>query len=647
MKRGYLRLFPLVSILLFAWTPSHGQAWSGIVAPDRAIDWTTAGIPGGIPNRTTICATVTSSATTAQVQAAVNNCPVGQVVSFGAGTFNIGSIRVTKGITLRGQGPTQTYLNVTGNVQLGMPDPSTVYAVNWTGGLTRGSRVLSVSNTTGMTAGMTISLDELNPAWIHTMGINGDCGSANPCGRGPSSPWWWSTGSARALGQLTKIVSVDSSTQITVKDAVAYTHTPGLSPQVLWWSSSYGNGNIEGAGIENMKVFSNGTAATVDMNRCDFCYARNLSITQNGRGAIRVNWSYGDVIRDSYIDSTNVGAPTQYGFELVSASKTLLENNIAYTVTAPIMPETSFGTVFAYNYTLNRSALMGGNGFQFPDGEPHLAQNAFQLWEGNVMATINYDIIWGSASHGTIFRNRLYAHQPGMTNNSVALMIAAYNRYMNVVANALGDTSFNTVYRCVSSGQGVLTNHGAIYDLGNPNRCQGGTTAGAVSYDPVTYSSLMRWGNWDAVTYKANGNTNGIRYCTGSGSGNSACTEDERGSGDSTFPALPNPSSAFPASFYNGVTAAHASCGTGLSFWKNPSTGYCPTYPPIGPDVTCTANCQDNAGGRAAKIPAQLCYENSAKNANGYLTAFDGNACYANDGTPSSQPEPPSALVVQ
>jgi hypothetical protein len=50
-------------------------------------------------------------------------------------------------------------------------------------------------------------------------------------------------------------------------------------------------------------------------------------------------------------------------------------------------------------------------------------------------------------------------------------------------------------------------------------------------------------------------------------------------------------------------------------------------WPPIGPDVT--GGNIANTGGHANKIPAQLCYENTAKNAGGFLTAFDADACYS------------------
>src|SRR6266571_1321872 len=93
-------------------TPAHAQLWSGILDPSRAVDWSQAGIPGGIPNRTTICATLNPGATYTQINTAIAACPSGQVVFLNAGTYNLsGSISIAKStVTLRGAGPDQTKL---------------------------------------------------------------------------------------------------------------------------------------------------------------------------------------------------------------------------------------------------------------------------------------------------------------------------------------------------------------------------------------------------------------------------------------------------------------------------------------------------------------------------------------------------------
>src|SRR2546422_6877220 len=104
-------------LLLFACASVHAQTpWSGVLAPSRAIDWSKAGVVGGIPNRTTICTTLTSSATSAQINSAIAACPSGQVVSLGAGTYSISGqifFNNKSNVTLRGAGPDQTIVAFT------------------------------------------------------------------------------------------------------------------------------------------------------------------------------------------------------------------------------------------------------------------------------------------------------------------------------------------------------------------------------------------------------------------------------------------------------------------------------------------------------------------------------------------------------
>src|SRR2546427_2376408 len=63
------------------------EPWAGILDPSRALDWSHAGIPGGIPNRATICASLDPGSTAAQIDAAIAACPPGQVVFLTPGTF--------------------------------------------------------------------------------------------------------------------------------------------------------------------------------------------------------------------------------------------------------------------------------------------------------------------------------------------------------------------------------------------------------------------------------------------------------------------------------------------------------------------------------------------------------------------------------
>lgn len=78
-------------------------------------NWEGAGVTpnGGIPARTTICATLAAatysngaSDASAALQSAIDGCTLGQTVSLGAGTFWLGNVvYINKGITVRGAGP--------------------------------------------------------------------------------------------------------------------------------------------------------------------------------------------------------------------------------------------------------------------------------------------------------------------------------------------------------------------------------------------------------------------------------------------------------------------------------------------------------------------------------------------------------------
>jgi len=649
MRRGDLYLPPLISIFLLLSTLSFGQAWSGILAPARATDWTYAGIPGGIPPRTNICANVATSDSTAQIQSKINSCPQDGVVKFPAGTWNLtSSLYVNnKGIVLRGAGPTQTTLIYGSGVNIIFAPNGTsgqggyasgpYYVTNWTGGLTQGSTQLTVTSTSNMATGQLILLDQLNNSnIIFPAGNEGTerAGRADPPGSDPFEP---STPSPRYQFQLATITAVNDSTHITIDVPVDYTHSASLSPQIFWWDTAHLGNGTKYAGVEDLKINANANDRAIMFDFCTYCWVRNVEVGNIARGGITTFYAYRNEYDNNYIWQTGQPAgPVHYGFEIFGSTLVKIENNIVFNETSPFMTMSSDSVVVGYNYS---QRIYPDN--QFAAFEPHQAHNFLHLYEGNVTYGLNYDNVWGSSSHNTMFRNYVTGHEPGATNYRTPLSVYAHNRYINIVGNVLGDPTYHTQYSCDNGHSQSTDNY--VYNIGFWHDCP--TIDGSNAYDSTALGSLVRWGNWDAVTWKANGSTNGVRWCTGSTAGNPACTASETASTDPTYPGLASPDTTLPVSFYNGTTSARPSCGTGLSFWKNPSTGTCPAYPPIGPDVACTTNCTANTASHAAMIPAQLCYANTAKDSNGYLTAFDAAACYASDPVSTAgDPAPPTGL---
>jgi len=259
----------------------------------------------------------------------------------------------------------------------------------------------------------------------------------------------------------------------------------------------------------------------------------------------------------------------------------------------------------------------------FPTLDEHRSHTWMNLLEGNVTSKIQLDNVWGSGSHDTMFRNYARGTDPNKGNYRTAIDLDAFHRYNNAMANVLGDPTLAIHYTC----DAVVTNvDRTIFDLGGYNGC------GTTPYDSVVESTLVRWGNWDAVTYNASGSSHhGTQWCTGSGAGlagtdayNIVCAAAETASSDPSFPGLASPSTTLPASFYLAATP---------SWWGTVA------WPPIGPDVT--GGNLTNTGGHANQIPAQVCYNNTAKDGTGFLTAYDANSCYS-----TIAPAPPTGLTV-
>src|SRR5437773_10751453 len=171
-------------------------SWSGILDPSRAIDWSHAGIPGGIPNRTTICASLDPGSTVAQIEAAIASCPPEQVVFLTAGTFTLSAgINMKTDVTLRGAGANRTKLVFTGTTQCDRgPPPYPVICfkgsfswsggeentADWTAGYSKGTTVITLSSTANLRAAENfLILDQVDDA-----ADGGDiynCGVANGC----------------------------------------------------------------------------------------------------------------------------------------------------------------------------------------------------------------------------------------------------------------------------------------------------------------------------------------------------------------------------------------------------------------------------------------------------------------------------------
>jgi hypothetical protein len=199
MRRGFViggRFFGLAGFLLVALlmisVPAQSQAWSGILDPSRAADWTKAGVPGGIPHRTTICNVVPPSGHNNDddmnaINKAIATCPEGQVVKLAKGTFTIThgiTFAAKNNVTLRGAGPDLTILKFVGpgrqecggygSICLWGNRTSTANPASYAGShswigtnsmpgtYTQGATVLNLDSVSGLGAGQIVIIDQRN-----------------------------------------------------------------------------------------------------------------------------------------------------------------------------------------------------------------------------------------------------------------------------------------------------------------------------------------------------------------------------------------------------------------------------------------------------------------------------------------------------
>jgi hypothetical protein len=601
-------IFLLILVLFLFSLYSPGQQWVGILTPSRAINWSGAGIPGGVPTRTTICQTLSPGATTTQINAAIQSCPSGQVVFLKAGVYNLTGITFNgkSNITLRGAGADQTILHFTGPAACGgavadsdicianmdwtfYPNSAARHAANWTSGYAKGATSITLSSTTGLQVGQLMVLQQLNDSNVDTGNI-WICSTVAICS-GEGGIQDFSTGGNREQMQTVRVAAI-SGNNVTISPGLYMPNWRSSQSPGAFWGASL---PVTGDGVEDMTLDHTSTGTNAQAGITFYgayqCWAKGVKSVKSNRGHVWMFVSMNNVVRDSYFYGTQNSASESYGIETDLSADNLIENNIYEQVAGALTQGTgTSGTVFAYNFEINDGFLNPGTWLQ-PESIMHASGTHMLLFEGNQGEGLEGDDFHGASVFITSFRERNLGWDSGRNNNTFAVEISALNRYWNVIGNVLGQPGYHTAY--------LAGPNASIYNLGNPYGSL------ALPIDSLTVTSLMRWGNYDVVT------------------GTARFVSTEVPSGLAMY-ANPVPASQnLPASFYL----------SGKPVWWPANT----PWPAIGPDVTGGPG----PGGHAYNIPAAVCYANTSKT-NGILNFNAGN-CYSSTAV---KPAPPTGVKV-
>jgi hypothetical protein len=502
------------------------------------------GVPGGIPtNYTMFCnvrVSIPRSALVAvgdgvaddapAIQAAINACPNGQFVYIPAGTYRLNSaiwragdntgdnVQHPYSIVIRGDGPTKTRL-------LGYGTSGSIIELHAWG--TNSQRVnISSGNVRGSTSIVIASSPSFlsNNSWVSIFHDNTEAGATNEASY-----------MTNCTSQLVKVTNKVGTT-LTISPALNAGYASdlvsvNLSPPFRCGIEDLYVERMSASGMHN--IFLEGAAE---------CWIKNVESARPIKWNVRLQSCAACEIRHSYFhDTSNGGGDSGYGVGLFQYScNNLVEDNIFVRCRhSMILEDGGQNNVFGYNYSKdpinenqsNTDYLMG-------DQITHGGRPQFNLWEGNVAATIKFDCVLGSSLNNTVFRCLI--QRKGLPSTYVACFAADVQK-LNYNANLVGlyyeappSKSSATTYRWGSNqddrsnldpkSQSTAYLHG-IFDVQT-----GSTTWDSTNSDHILPSSLYlgsKPSSWDSGPWPAigpdcspmNGGNPAMRRWTGGGGG--------------------------------------------------------------------------------------------------------------------------------
>ncbi len=472
-----------------------------VIPQERRVDWLgSVGVEGGIPYRSTVHANVLESPynaagdgvadDTAALQAAIDDCPPGEVVWIPSGTYRITDrLRMKSGVTVRGAGIGETLIkgddSFTGPYLVGFEaeglwfDGVLEAARNVAGAAAKGASQIPVSGS-GWSVGDVVLIDIAeDPPFSTNDGTGGTC------------TWCGEESGDRPAGQVVEISAVQADS-IDIAIPLYFDLDASLSPRVSRLRPEW---IIAEAGLEDLSLDNSESHNPAQYNygilymmSSRDSWVSNVELVTTLKTGLKMTYSYrntirGCVIRNSHAYTSDAGYGLYFTYG-VSASA--IENNIFHDLTVGVIFNGPVsGNVVAYNYMTDMKSDT------FPTSVrngiiAHGAHPIMNLFEGNFLdgPGISCDFYWGTSSHNTFLRNRV-AIDPTKTTGAANVSIWKGQTYYNLVGNVFGSDGYESVYESTN-----LYGAPMIYNLDFTN---------IGSEDGQTAATILRHGNYDSV----------------------------------------------------------------------------------------------------------------------------------------------------
>jgi hypothetical protein len=648
MRSRSLTVIPFAILLLHP-VVAPAQPWSGILSPNRAIDWTKAGLPSSItygtggsacngtsancvettpnpwtpPTRVQSGSTVTCANTTADagtINTALAAAKPGSYVLLGSTTCNINAnITMQSGVTLRGSGPMNTILKVSSSANINYGNQSNAHNGPLNGSYSAGATSITITSANDSGSGMPGFIARLSQCntgftgWLDyqncstgTAADNGGLYICDDSGCAINAP-------ASHAGQVQIIYVTGVSGNCTSSCTVTFT-PPLYAPN---WSSTtsahleWGTGPVIGAGLEDLTFYLPTAIGHVILDGYGSWVKGNRILGPGDTlGVSGVN----NLVMNNYqlgANSTSVNTGDNEPFGRSVDTNSLILNNIVTGGEGFWGNGYLMGEVLAYNYSAyDQSVNSINNIINHGDGT-----ELFTYLEGNEVPLQHSDDNHTSNDLVVALRNYFSMFDgTSLSGNPDAVEMDNFQRFNSYIGNVLGSSISSAILSPI---------YGAFSY--QKSGCCSAIWAFPTSDTLATVGS-MRWGNVDTVTGRP-------RWCGRSdpnfSSAPCSSTSEIPDSVTMSSGSYPNATGwqnttpgnhNIPCTFLFSSSAAACSIltngGTGLSFWKvcktwNTFATSCATtqtqpFPPIGPDQTGGPY----VSGYAYDIPAAVAFQN-------------------------------------
>jgi hypothetical protein len=461
LKNKYLIFVLFISFLFFP--KLIFSADTSIIPSDRSTVWNPGlNSVGGIPSRTTICATINSSTygngtidATYAIQNAINNCPTGQVVYLSAGDYLVtNAIFINKSVVLRGAGPTLTKLKMpigtnSEVVVIGMRWYKYTQSVNLSTNAVKGSYSVTLVSNPGLQVGEVVLIDELTDPNVTEWNTKSPPGDVSRS---------WFSRMDRPVGQMMEVASINGNT-VTFTTPFHIDFNTSFSAQLSRISQDPDGTpvpSVKYAGLEDLYV-SGGGNNNISLEYASYSWVKNVESDNHIGKSISISGSFRCIVRDSYFHSTRNPYPGGGGYGIAVSSYSsdnLIENNIVWNMNkVMVMQASGGGNVIGYNYM--EDGYIGGTYLVWVEvglNASHMTTPHMELFEGNESFNFDGDNTWGNAAFITVFRNHftgrrrsVYPLQLQEVQNRRTVGLMEGHWWYTFIANVLG-TSDQSAY---------------------------------------------------------------------------------------------------------------------------------------------------------------------------------------------------------